>query len=397
MFDDLLTRYGILSPEQEANPANLPVVPQTKLNTQQEAPQDIQSLSDKYSAPDMQHYIAQLAQARQTAHAEQQAFNDLIQKHVQSGEAPESKAEMYFRLAAALAAPTRTGGLGETMSNAAQALGEYKASARKEAANKLELALQAQKLKAESAREDVKSLSDMYKSYIESGKPQSSAGKQAMDEGLAPGTPEYTKRVAEIGNLMNEAKQAQITASLGNLATGQAQLQNALTTQQLNQQKFEEAKKQSAKLTAPEIKLKEETENLLSNADQALLDLSKAYKLNPNTFDTSAPDIAQRKALELVGSKDEKLLNTRLQENLLGEQALEKLRTTFGGNPTEGERGILLSLQGIGSKSKEEREAIIKHAYQALKNKREVHNKRLNEINQGLYRSTSPETPDLGE
>ena len=119
--------------------------------------------------------------------------------------------------------------------------------------------------------------------------------------------------------------------------------------------------------------------------------------MNPNTFDTSVPDTVQRKALELSGSKDEKLKNTRLLENLLSEQALEKLRTTFGGNPTEGERGILLQLQGIGAKSKEERKDIIMHAYQALKDKKAMHIKRLNEINQGLYRTTTPSTPDLGE
>ena len=351
--------------------------------------QDLQALDQKY-------YLQQINEARNNARAEQQAFNNMLQKHVQSGESPESKAEMYFRLAAALGAPTKTGGLGETISNAAQAFGEYQQGARKEAANKLELALQAQKMKSQAAADEVKSLNDLYKEYMTSGKPQSAAGKQALDEGLTPGTPEYTARVSKIGDLMNQAKEAQITSSLGNLATSQASLQNALTTQQLNQAKFQAQQAERAKLTPQELKMKEETEGLVSSADQALADLQQAYKLNPNTFDTSAMDTAQRTALELAGSKDPKVINTRLQENLLGEQALEKLKATFGTSPTEGERGILLSLQGINAKSKEERAEIIKHAYQTLKDKKQVHQNRLNQINQGLYRSTVA-TPEIGE
>jgi hypothetical protein len=351
--------------------------------------QDLQALDQKY-------YLQQINEARNNARAEQQAFNDMLQKHVQSGESPESKAEMYFRLAAALGAPTKTGGLGETMSNAAQALGEYQQGARKEAANKLELALQAQKMKSQAAADEVKSLNDLYKEYMTSGKPQSAAGKQALDEGLTPGTPEYTARVSKIGDLMNQAKEAQITSSLGSLATSQANLQNALTTQQLNQAKFQAQQAERAKLTPQELKMKEETEGLISSADQALADLQQAYKLNPNTFDVSAMDTAQRTALELVGSKDPKVINTRLQENLLGEQALEKLKPTFGGSPSDAERSILLSLQGINAKSKEERAEIIKHAYQALKAKKQVHENRLNQINQGLYRSTVA-TPEIGE
>jgi hypothetical protein len=71
-------------------------------------------------------------------------------------------------------------------------------------------------------------------------------------------------------------------------------------------------------------------------------------------------------------------------------EVLAGLKAAFGGNPTEGERDILLSVQGIGSKSKEERAFIMKDAFKVLKSSRERQNKRLNEITQGLYRETSP-------
>ena len=87
---------------------------------------------------------------------------------------------------------------------------------------------------------------------------------------------------------------------------------------------------------------------------------------------------------------DPKLLNTRTQENLLAKSAVNKLRVAFGGNPTEGERKILLDLEGIGAKSKEERKVIMQNAFTALQRARQNHAKRLNEINQGLYRNTTP-------
>jgi hypothetical protein len=143
------------------------------------------------------------------------------------------------------------------------------------------------------------------------------------------------------------------------------------------------------------MKLKTEVEDILTSTDQAMLDLKRAYQLNPNTFDTSLADVAQRKVLEQAGVKDPKVIATREQTNLLSKSAVGKLKTAFGGNPTEGERKILLDLEGIDSKSKEERAIIMKNSYSALKMRREREQKRLNEISQGLYRNTSAPTGEL--
>jgi hypothetical protein len=172
-----------------------------------------------------------------------------------------------------------------------------------------------------------------------------------------------------------------------------------MSVQQANQalamSKFENQKAQQSKLSPQEMKLKSETEDILTSTDQAMADLKRAYQLNPNTFDTSLGDIAQRKLLEAAGSKDPKVIATREQTNLLSKSAVGKLKTAFGGNPTEGERKILLDLEGIDSKSKEERAIIMRNSYTALKNRREREQKRLNDIKQGLYRDTSAPTGEL--
>ena len=205
---------------------------------------------------------------------------------------------------------------------------------------------------------------------------------------MKPGTPAFQKRVNEIAQTSVDAKLAQVTATLAGMSVQQANLA-------LAQSKFQNQQTQQAKLSPAEMKLKTEVEDILTSTDQAMLDLKRAYQLNPNTFDTSLGDVAQRKVLEQAGVKDPKVIATREQTNLLSKSAVGKLKTAFGGNPTEGERKILLDLEGIDSKSKDERAIIMKNSYMALKARREREQKRLNEINQGLYRNTSAPTGEL--
>ena len=49
-------------------------------------------------------------------------------------------------------------------------------------------------------------------------------------------------------------------------------------------------------------------------------------------------------------------------DNLVKEQALSQLKTTFGGNPTEGERKVLLELQASSGKTPEQRNDILDRA-----------------------------------
>lgn len=331
-------------------------------------------------APD---YRSELAAARAKAEDESKVYNDLIQSHITSGESPESKSEMWFKLAAALGAPTRTGTFGETLGNAAGALGEYKKDARAEAVNKLQLALDAQKMKTQSARDNVTSIRDMYKLYQEESQPKSSAGKQALDEGLPLGSPEYQGRVKEIGDLISAQKQGAINAQIAGVNTAGENLS-------LAKQGLAFKQEQANRLTSPELKLKTDTSDAIMNLDQAMSNIGKAYNLNPNTFDNSITDKAQRLLLENTSPNNPKVQSTRLLENLLSEGALSQLKSTFGGNPTEGERAILLGIQGIGAKSIPERDEILKSTRMALQNKRKLLSNRLNELNQGAYRTTAP-------
>ena len=347
-------------------------------------------------------YGTELKLAREESKRESEAFQDMLKRAMTepAGNAP-SKAEMYFRLAAAFGAPTKTGSFGESLAKASESMAEYKKAEREATsaakAQRLQLGIKGQEMRMQGSKENLAALRslageemkdkraialEMMKEYVKSGQPQSSAGKQALDEGLKPGTPDFQKRVAAIAELNIEKQMASINAALSGISVAQG---NAA----LAGQKFDFQQKQAAKLTGPEIKLKTETEDVIASTDQAMKNLQRAYQLNPNTFDSSLVDTVQRKALEAAGSKDPKVIATREQENILTKQVLTQLKGAFGSAPSDAEQRIMTSVQGIGSKSKEERALILKEAYKALKNKIEQQRKRLNEINQGLYRETT--------
>ena len=359
-------------------------------------------------AGDSTDYSAELAEARKRSDSESMAFQKMIQTAMKGSadEAP-SKAEMYFRLASAFGSPTKTGHFAEALGNVNKELASYSKEERDakkaQRALQLQLGLKGQEMRMASAKDELATIktlaaegmkdkraitAEVIKDFIKSGEPESAAGKQAKDEGLKVGTPEFKARVNEIAQTSIDAKLAQVTSTLAGMSVQQANLA-------LAQSKFQNQQTQQAKLSPAEMKLKTEVEDILTSTDQAMLDLKRAYQLNPNTFDTSLGDVAQRKVLETAGVKDPKVTATREQANLLSKSAVGKLKTAFGGNPTEGERKILLDMEGIDAKSKEERAIIMRNSYMALKARREREQKRLNEINQGLYRDTSAPTGEL--
>jgi len=418
-LQDMAGSYGLLSyPGSQMFPTGVQVnpvpeqAPMTAVAPESPAPvdrsQQLLSLIQKYQGSAESPYRAELEAARKTSTAETEAFQKMLQSAMEGQkESGPSKAEMYFRLAAAFGTPGKTGSFFENLGTAGNVMAQYQKEEREAkkagAASKLQLGLEAQKMRMAGAKEDLTTLrqlageemkdqraiaTELIKDYVKSGQPQSSAGKQALDEGLKPGTPEYQKRVSQIAELNVERQMGQINATLAGIGTQQANLALAQSNQGLAQQKFAFQQEQAGKLSAPEMKLKTETEDLLAQTAQGYQNIKRALELNPKTFDTSLVDTAQRKALEAVGSKDPKVANTRELENLLEKAALSQLKATFPGAISNDERQALLATQGMAAKSIEERGRIMRNAADAMKAIYARNKKRLNDINQGAYRAT---------
>jgi hypothetical protein len=350
--------------------------------------------------------------------------------------ARNSKAEMYFRLAAAFGSPTKTGSFGENLAMANTELADYAKGQRATAADKLQTQMEIQKLKMQSAKEDLGAArdlattdmsnrralaSDLIKEYIDSGKPQSAAGKTAVDLGFKFGTPEYDAKVREltqfdIDKVTAEIAAAQARASdpastfgkiavdmgfkpgtleyyakVQELADAEAEKLAAVTAAQIAQ--TERSQAALGTLTGPEIDLRVATEDKIGNLDIALGAISEAYNLNPISFPGGWMGGAQQFAFENLDPTDERVVASNRIKSLLQEQALGQLKAVFGGAPTEGERGILLEIQGIGAKSLEERAQIMRRTYEVIQSRKAKEEERLANILSGAFRSL--DTPEV--
>jgi osmotically-inducible protein OsmY len=366
------------------------------------AAEDLMSMLSRYENKESV-YGPELKAARARASAETDAFTNMISKAMQGDSEKPSKAEMYFRLAAAFGSPTKTGAFGENLALASKEMAEYakdmRTSAKTDKQLRLQLALEAQKIKSQTAREDLTTLRGLageemkdkralLMEYIKSGRPQSEAGKAATDAGLKQGTPQFNDFVNKYiddkirsGNLF---KEAMVAISAGNLGVARSGLDIRESAERRQQAA-------ASKLTPKEVELKLQAETTIGSLDDSMSSLKRAYELNPQTFDGTLFSTAQRKLLEQTNPKDPRVLATREQSNLLSKGAVDKLRASFGGNPTEGERAALLALEGLDAKSKDERAKIMQNTYRLLKARREREQKRLDEISKGSYRETTPE------
>ena len=362
-----------------------------RLNTPAPAPVDpmaeMRAMLDLYApATD---YSEQIAAATERRAAEQKAFEDILRSQLQGTDsAPQSKAEMYFRLAAAFGAPTKTGHFAENLGlvgeEMASQLSEKAKREREAREKKLGVDLEIQKARMGAAGEDLDMLQglqsedakyrrdlgkELIRDYIKSGEPQSAAGKTAMDMGLKPGTPEFNAKVTELAQLEIERQTAAINAQIASI---------------------DAANKRGTQMTSTEINLRTETENNLASTEQSLKDVAEAYRLNPNSYAGGLTDKGLRLLQETAGSDDPIVVNTREIENLLGSQALASLKAIFGGSPTEGEKNILLELQGIGAKSRKERGEIMLRLYEVLQDRKARMTVRLNDIISGGYKTYEP-------
>lgn len=392
----------------------------------------------------LQTLLTKYLENTEKAATDKQALLDKARERVMARSAGPDQAEMAFRLAAALGKPTRTGSFGETLSNVAETTGEA-LSQRRKATQELEdlnlkYQLAASDVKGEGQKAQIGALSTLARSvpkerlteierlqeliddpkasdaskknaqaritylttrstasqmteleklqkiiddeastpgakanakarirkltYIapeakaerDVGKPQSPAGKLASDEGLVPGTPEYQARVKQ---LAGEGK--------------------------------------GMNLSAAEQKELFEAEDVVNASKSVLLNLSKALELNEKAYSGFGAGARRTIARNIPGvSESEGVTATTEIESLVITNSLDQLKAIFGGAPTEGERKILLDIQGSISMSPKERARVWERAMEAAARRMKSNEEKMKRIRQGSYSRVSPEEKAKG-
>ena len=138
-------------------------------------------------------------------------------------------------------------------------------------------------------------------------------------------------------------------------------------------------------LTAHEQTVIDKADEALA-ANQAVIgNLRDAKKLSPKA--ASGPYALERGQMgqHLPGFLGAGGKETVELHNIVTTNAVEQLKAVFGGNPTEGERKILIDLQGSASASDEVRQKIFDRAIEAAERRIETNRQKAQQIRGGTY------------
>jgi hypothetical protein len=373
--------------------------PQTQPLAISGMPPGLQAMLSQYTT-DSNDYGPDVKLAQTERRAQQTAFNTALDNLAKNQDTGPSKAEMYFRLMGAFGKPTKYGSFGESMGPVGEEMATYQGDLRKaKQANralstqtelkKQELALEGAKdtektllgLQSEQKKDKREVVKSIIKEWIDSGKPQSEAGKIAKDLGFKVGTPDYEAEVGKQSKILLESKLATLNASL---VGAQAQLGNlALATK-----KEERA---ASELDPTELKTLMENKLALKNSESASTLMDEALKYSNTAFTKSPADQALYNKLRYTNPNDPRVVATEQLEQTLTTSGLAGLRASFGGNPTEGERQVQLLTQGLGATSQASRKAIIGRVKDSLTKNTLFYSQSNKDLLSGAYKKKAQE------
>lgn len=142
------------------------------------------------------------------------------------------------------------------------------------------------------------------------------------------------------------------------------------------------------KLSATQEKELFEADDIIRNSQFAAKALEDARKLNPEAAAGVTAPIKtawQRNAPEFLGGDPAAAAKTSEYNSIVTGQALDNLRAIFGGNPTEGERKILMDIQAAPTMSVAEREALLARTQQAVMNRQMAAQTKAQSIRSGSF------------
>lgn len=148
-------------------------------------------------------------------------------------------------------------------------------------------------------------------------------------------------------------------------------------------------------LSATETKQLFETEDAILSAGNAISALDQALELNSKSRSGFGADALSSVGVNVpdwmrMGNSREYDTNTLLLKNIVTEGALSQLKLIFGSMPTEGERKILLEIQGSVDQPADVRQRIYERAKELALKRLEFNQQRKAKIEGGGYGQAMP-------
>ena len=224
--------------------------------------------------------------------------------------------------------------------------------------------------------------------------PQTPAEFNQWRDKVAMGIENYSKKLQEdrkIAETERNNKAQQATAAR-NASAAEGQL--GVSRERLN---FDKTKPQAANSRSGPMSVtlqKEliESDDNVQQSASAIAALKKAKTINDKAYSGYGAS-GRAKLMSNVYETDEANATIEL-DNLIGQQALSSMKSIFGGNPTEGERAILLDLQASSSKTPAQRTAILDRAIKAAEVRAKFATSKAQSIRNGKYLTEGAPIPD---
>lgn len=163
--------------------------------------------------------------------------------------------------------------------------------------------------------------------------------------------------------------------------------ENALSRQQ--QAELAQIKDTKTPLSSAAQKELFESDEIAQSSKNAIGMLQEAKNLNGKAYSGYGAKTRATIRSNLPGESTGANATVEL-DNLMTGQALESLKATFGGMPTEGERKILLDMQASADKTPQQRQAILDRAIAAAERRVQFNEQKSNALRSGEYFSPQP-------
>lgn len=153
-------------------------------------------------------------------------------------------------------------------------------------------------------------------------------------------------------------------------------------------------KEDQQSLTVTDKKAILEADEAVAGAKSTVGQLKNALELSKSAY--SGPTASMRGYVTSLWG-DKAGVATQQLDNQITAQALESLKSIFGAAPTEGERKILLEIQGSASQAPEVRESIYRRAIAAAERRQTFNEERANQLRGGTFYRTQPAADAVSE
>lgn len=345
----------------------------------------LQELRDTQSFQDS----AQLQALRQESNAASDDIEAQMRAEANAISGGPSESEKWFRIAAALGAPTKTGNFFESLGNANAAMADVSKEEREAgsesralglAASKFALSIKNQNINMFSGQEKERrkalqdeirylseNLTDINNTQAEREYQEGQTVKAiaAREAGLVPGSPESDAFIQNLQDLDLRKQQAELDA-----------LERKTNT-----------------LTTSEQKVFNVADEKRTRGLRAIDNLREALDLSKIAFNFSPSGRINMAGLAFLSPNDPQVVATERLNNILSQGAIEKLKATFGGQISDGEREALKKLTGLYALSGTARDDMINQIINDLNYSVEAQNTIMKKVQDGTYyaRTDPPE------